>query len=332
MYEFHVEDEEKEKLRRSLPWKAVGIFVVLLGFFFVSFSFFMPPKNFPTDKIITIENGSSLEAISEKFEAEGLVRSAGIFKTFVLAFTSDKNISIGDYLFEKPVDVLSVAKRIAFGEFGVKKIVVTFPEGFTNKEMAQTLSEKMPNFNQEEFLFLTKDLEGYLFPDTYYFFGSAKTEDIVKTLRDNFNKKVSVGLSNELESSSRDFGDIVKMASIVEAEAYDGKDEKQIVAGILWKKLDKGMRLQVDATSGYEYGKEPSQITASDLDIDSPYNTYLNDGFPPTPIGNPGLESIKAAINPKASEYFFYLHDKDAKIHYAKTYEEHKKNIAKYLK
>ena len=332
MYEFHTEEEEIFRPRRVINWKAIFSLVVLLALFLFVFSFLKPPRDFPVNEIVTIESGESLESIAQKFEDVHLVKSSGVFKTFVLALTSDKNISIGDYLFERPLDVWSLAQRIAMGKFGVDKIVATFPEGFTNKEMAEVLAGKMNTFSQDEFLFLTKDLEGYLFPDTYYFFGSDKPQDVVKMLRDNFNKKVSVDLAKDFESSKRSIEDIIIMASIIEAEAYDGYQEKQTIAGILWKKLDRGMRLQVDATSGYEFGKESSEITAADLAQDSPYNTYLHSGLPPTPIGNPGLEAIKAALHPVESEYFFYLHDQDAKIHYAKTYEDHKKNITKYLK
>ncbi len=122
------------------------------------------------------------------------------------------------------------------------------------------------------------------------------------------------------------------MASIIQAEAHAGYEEKQIISGILWNRLSKGMRLQVDATLKYYTGRGSADLTISDLSDDHPYNTYTRGGLPPTPIGNPGIDAIRAALHPKASEYLFYLHDSDGKIRYASTFEEHKKNISAYLK
>ncbi len=255
-----------------------------------------------------------------------------MFKTFIIALTSDKSISDGDYLFERHLNAWEVAERLAFGRFGVEKITVRITEGLSNKEMAEIFGAKLKSFNKEEFLYLTKDLEGYLFPDTYYFFGSARAADVVKMMRDNFNRKVSIGLAEDIEKSGKSLDEILTMASIIQDEAYDGYAEKQTISGILWKRIDKGMLLQVDATIRYVNGRGSSDITMKDLGDDNPYNTYVHKGLPPTPIGSPGLEAIKAAMHPVASAYFFYLHDRDATIHYAKTYAEHKANIAKYLK
>lgn len=332
MYEFHTENESPKAPRRIINWKAILGLIVLVVIFISAVSVLTPPANFPSNKIITIENGSSLDAIANQFESSGLIKSAGIFKTFVLALTSDRTISIGDYLFDRPLNAWGVAQRLAMGKFGVEKITVTLPEGLTTKEMAEVLGGKLTSFNKEEFVYLAKDLEGYLFPDTYFFFGSANASDVFKMMRDNFNKKVTTALAEDIEKSGKSVDEIIIMASIIEAESFDGVGEKETISGILWKRIEKGMKLQVDATSGYQYNKKPSEITDAERKEDSPYNTYLHLGLPPTPIGNPGVLSIKAAIHPKDSAYFFYLHDKDAKIHYAKTYEEHKANINKYLK
>lgn len=122
------------------------------------------------------------------------------------------------------------------------------------------------------------------------------------------------------------------MASIIQGEAFDGSVEKQIISGILWKRIDKKMLLQVDSTLKYINGKTSAQLTIKDLAEDNPYNTYIHLGLPPTPIGNPGVDAIKAALTPIPSAYFFYLHDSDGKIHYAVTFADHKKNISLYLK
>jgi UPF0755 protein len=125
--------------------------------------------------------------------------------------------------------------------------------------------------------------------------------------------------------------EIIVMASILEKEALTPEDKK-IVSGILWKRLETGMLLQVDAVFMYIMGKKSSDLTLGDLKIDSPYNTYLYKGLPPSPICNPGIESIEASLNPTASSYWYYLSDKNLNIHFAKNFDEHKLNKAEYLR
>jgi UPF0755 protein len=333
MYESYYDNRiPKRDFKKPKRWRGYVALAFIIGIFVLIISVIEPPDNFPTNQVITIDSGASLQKIANNFEKAGLIKSTGVFKTFLIAFVGDKVIQAGDYLFDEPLNSWELAKRLSLNQFGIQKIKVTLPEGLTNKEMAETLSKKLPNFNKDEFLYLTKDLEGYLFPDTYYFFGSVKTPEVVKTLRDNFNKKVTNDLSKDIESSGKTFDQIMTMASIIQAEAYDGYVEKQTISGILWKRIDKKMLLQVDSTIEYVNGKDSAHLTISDLAEDNPYNTYVNFGLPPTPIGNPGVEAIKAAIHPISSPYFFYLHDSDGKIHYATTFAEHKKNISLYIK
>jgi UPF0755 protein len=137
-------------------------------------------------------------------------------------------------------------------------------------------------------------------------------------------------LSTDIAASGRSLHDVVTMASLVEEESRID-DERPIVAGILWKRLANGVTLGVDATVRYIVNKPTSAITRADLDIDSPYNTRKLGGLPPGPIANPGLASIRAAIRPEESQYWYYLHGKDGQIRYAETNEGHNANRAKYL-
>ena len=151
-------------------------------------------------------------------------------------------------------------------------------------------------------------------------------------MQDTFDKKVRTALAKDIEDSGKTMTEIITMASIIQDEAHDDYVEKQMISGILWKRIDKGMRLQVDATLRYVNGKTSGQMTNADLTFDHEYNTYTRAGLPPTPIGNPGVDSIKAAIYPKSSEYFFYLHASSGQVYYAETFEGHKKNINQYLR
>jgi UPF0755 protein len=246
-----------------------------------------------------------------------------------MTFGSDSHISEGEYYFERPVSVVEVAMRIAGRQFGIDKKRVTFPEGFSNKEIATRLDTTFEAFDSDLFLSLAKGYEGYLFPDTYGFFPSTTPDVILAALKKNFETKTST-LQKDFTASKRSKADIIIMASIIEKEAA-GSADRALVSGILWNRIDAGISLQVDAPFIYLLGKESKELTRKDLAFDSLYNTYLHKGLPPTPINNPGLAAISAALHPEVSPYFYYLHDKDGIIHYAKTYTEHKKNIQKYL-
>jgi UPF0755 protein len=161
-------------------------------------------------------------------------------------------------------------------------------------------------------------------------FATAKPEDIVDMLHEEYITQVAT-LQEDLRRSGKSEQDMVTMASILEGEVRTEED-RRLVSGILWKRIEKGMYLQVDATFSYLIGKGSAELTMTDLSLDSPYNTYRHKGLPPGPINNPGLDAMRAAINPEASPYYFYLSDKDGNTHYAKTFDEHKDNKAKYLK
>jgi len=202
-------------------------------------------------------------------------------------------------------------------QFPLLQVKVTIPEGYTVKDIAEKFN-RFDNFNKENFLKIAK--EGYLFPDTYFLTGKETEKNIVKKMEENFKKK-----TGDVEPK------IVIMASLLEKEARTIEDKK-IISGILWKRLEARMPLQVDAVFPYIINKISTELTLDDLKIDSLYNTYLYKGLPPAPICNPGLESIEAAKNPTDSLYWYYLSDSKNNIHYAKTFEEHKLNKIRYIR
>ncbi len=202
--------------------------------------------------------------------------------------------------------------------FSVVPLKITITEGCDINDIADKFRH-FKNFNRENFLKITKNKEGYLFPDTYFFSGQENEVKVAQMMEENFQKKVK-----EIKPA-----DLI-IASILEREARILEDKK-IIAGILWKRLKTGMPLQVDATLNYLNGKTSEDMTVEDLNVDSPYNTYLYTGLPPSPICNPGLDSISAALNPQDSPYWYYLSDKQGIIHFAETFDEHKINKAKYL-
>lgn len=307
---------------------AALLFVV---FFSSTVSFLlMPPFNFPNDKIINIKNGDSLRTVSALLKDANIIRSPYYFEFCAKVVGGAKPIVAGGYFFKEPISACRVAIRIARGISGIPEVKITIPEGMSNIQIAATLVKNIPKFNSAFFVEDAVAEEGFLFPDTYFFPGNVKPQVVVYAMIDNFNKKIKV-LNSEISGSGHSLREIVIMASILEKEATNEED-KAIVSGILWKRISIGMPLQVDASFLYLLGKKSSEVTVSDMQIKSGYNTYTNKGLPTGPIGNPGLIAIKAALHPTLSEYLYYLSDDDGVMHYAKTFEGHKANKLKYLK
>lgn len=314
---------QKTKLAIFFATTAIFLFVVALVIL-------MPPFSFPKDKIITIKPGTSLAKVSALLDNENIIRSRNFFELCAKLIGGEKPVRAGQYLFKEPVSACSVALRIARGISGIPAIRITIPEGMSNNEIADILEKNIPQFDTVSFLEDTRTQEGFLFPDTYFLFGSMTIQDIETIMTENFNKKTGM-LADNIKASKHSLRDIVIMASILEKEATT-KEDKELVSGILWKRISIGMPLQVDATFMYLLGKKSSDLTVSDLQMKSSYNTYQNRGLPAGPIGNPGLLALQATITPKASPYLYYLSDYSGVIHYAKTFEEHKANKLKYLR
>jgi len=290
---------------RKTVFFSTGI-VIFLAFF--NFFFLAPSENFPIETSFEVKEGMSLRSISANLKEDNLIKSRVAFETLVIAFGGEKKILQGEYLFEYKSSVVEVARRISNGNRSLISIRITIPEGFNLSDINKLASSKLPSFNSENFLLLTQGKEGYLFPDTYFLFKNDTEGDLVKLMSDNFEKKFDP-LRNEIQNLDKKEEDIIVMASIVEREAK-GDDDRDLISGILWKRISIDMPLQVDVAT----------------------ITYKEKGLPEFPIANSGLKAIKAAMYPKSSPYLYYLHSKDGVIHYAKSFEEHKRNIKKYLK
>ena len=302
----------------------------LVLFFFLYLAFFSSPMSFPVGSLVSVEKGLTLSETAIHFENSKVVRSPMMFKLLVRLFSGDGRVIAGDYFFDKKVTVIGLVKKITRGEYGLDPVRVTIHEGLNIFEIAEILENRLPDFDGLEFVSLAKEKEGYLFPDTYFFLPNIEPEQVISEMNNNFFNQIEP-LHEEIQKFGRPLGDIVVMASILEKEART-KKTRETISGILWKRLDSGMRLQVDAVFTYINGKNTFELSLNDLDIDSPYNTYKYAGLPAGPITNPGLGSILATISPTDSPYWFYLSDLDGNMHYATTFDGHKVNKLKYLK
>lgn len=282
----------------------------LFFLFFFYFLFFSIPKDFPVNEVFKVGQGDTLRSVSLELKQKNIIRSRLAFEAFVILYGGEKHLVFADYLFDEKLPVWKIARRISRGERNLAPVVVTIPEGFDAKQIADLFISKLDYFDKSKFLL--KAEEGHLFPDTYFFFTTANEDDVLKSLNDNFNKKITPLLpefTNIEKSTGRTKENIIVMASIVERESK-GDVDREVISGILWKRIKLGIALQVDAFP----------------------DTYKTKGLPKNPISNPGLESIRASMYPKNSPYLYYLHDKTGIIHYAKTFTEHRQNILKYLK
>lgn len=314
---------------KNFWWLAAFLFTALLLIFTLWYQT-LPPKNFPTDSVVTINRGLSASSIAHSLEGQNVVKS-NLLLYLILTWRYDPaNIQAGTFIYQEPLNVWQVAERLNLASSAENLVAVTLPEGFTIEEFAELASVRLDNFNKERFIELGEGKEGYFFPDTYYLPNDFTAEELVEMLSETYLQKTA-DLAEAMQSHELTADEIVILASILEREA-NTEESMRTVSGILQNRLAIGMALQADATMEYVLDRPLNQLEASDLEIDSPYNTYLYRGLPPTPIGNPGIMAINAVLNPIVSDYFYYLTDDEGDFYYAETFDEHRSNIAKYLR
>ncbi|MDP3998389.1 MAG: endolytic transglycosylase MltG, partial [bacterium] len=300
-------------------------------------------------KIFVVHRGESIRDVSRRLREEGLIHSQLAFFLRVKMEKAEKNIQAGTFRLSVSMTPEEIIKELAHGTLD---IWVTIIEGWRAEEVAEYLKKSLPETADyqngpvspsssdwssrdgsqggqvveiDPYLAAALGHEGYLFPDTYLVPKGTSASAVISILLANFEKKFDKKLGEDAQKTGLSKEQTITLASIVEREAkYD--DDRPVIAGILLNRLRQGMPLQADATVQYAVGYQPEQktwwkksLTKDDLKIDSPYNTYLNVGLPPTPISNPGLAAIKAAAQPAQTDNLYYLSDKDGRMHYAKT-------------
>lgn len=288
-----------------------------------------PPDQFPLQKIVSIPSGQSGKAVSEILQEDGIVRSALMFRLMATLLGHERDLHAGDYIFTEPLDVYHVARTIGIGAYGLEPIKIRIPEGATTRQMATIFSIELQDFNAENFLTQATPMEGYLFPDTYYFLPNADENTVIEAMRQDFDLHEAT-IQSQIEAFGKPLSDDVIMASIVEREANDTQD-RRMIAGVLWNRIARGMPLQSDVTLQYTLPKADSQLTESDLQSQSTYNTYTNKGLPPGPIGSPSLDSLLAAVTPIPSDYLYYLADRSGVTHFCVTFACQLANEREYL-
>ncbi len=290
---------------------------------------------------VIIPKGSTGTQIGVLLKEKSLIKTESAFSFYLKQKGLSNKLQAGRYVVQENNTLPEIVDILLFGK--ASESAITLLEGWTAKQIAEYLEEEgittVDTFMdclkscEFDFNFIPEDyLEGYLYPDTYFVaLESYSDERFISRLINTLKNKLSDEDWTAINASEKDFEDIMIVASIIEREERADK-EKATVAGILWNRYDAGTGLGADATVLYALGRTRGELTYQDLQVDSPYNTRKFAGLPPTPISNPGIESIRAALYAEDTDYWYYLHDSDGQIYYAKTLNEHNANKAKYLR
>lgn len=295
-------------------------------------------SNIFDEKIFVITPGQPITEIAQNLKDKNLIKSALVFRLMIAQMGIGMSIQAGDFRINPAMSSREIALELTHGAID---IWITLPEGLRIEEQAEIIEEKLKfggneNYNFDKKAYIKAAKEGYMFPDTYLVPKDATAKIIVNQLEYTFKTKVGESIIAKAETDLT-IDEIITIASLIEREAKTA-EEKPIIAGIINNRLRDGMALQIDATIQYAKGYDSSentwwpQITIDDYRlVKSPYNTYINQGIPPSPISNPGIDSIRAVLEPEKTKYYYYLHDSEGKIHYAETNAQHEQNKRNYL-
>lgn len=328
-------------------WKKIAIAAAIVCGVFLWWATRVTPGS------IIIEQNSSITRAVEKMHEAGIIRSPLVARAYIKIFKSGAEVFPGELVIPSDVGWVRVMGRLIMGDRAAARI--TFPEGDDIRDMQKRLAvfntgidKQFSEITGESARFTNKDTtleekfyflrgvpkrisyEGYLFPDTYEVGKNQRGRELVVRMLEAFDTKVNQPFAADVAASGHTLHEIITVASILEKEVKLD-DDRVLVADIMWRRLNVGMPLQMDATVTYMSGSHERFTTKTERKTPSPWNTYASRGLPIGPIANPGVASVRAALHPRANNYWFYLTDPSGKAHYARTLEEHGAN-KKYLK
>ena len=273
---------------------------------------------------VFIPKGSSPHKIAKILKESDVIYSQKVFVVLIKFYGYSTKLQAGLYDFNTKDSINTIIDKIKNGES--KNIKVTIPEGFNIKQIAKVLSEK--NIcNEEQFISLAQEqnMEGYLFPNTYFLLPQTPEEEVIKIMNEDFNKFWTQEKEERLQQIKKTKKDVIILASIVEKEAV-ADSERPIIAGVFLNRLSKGMRLESCSTVLYAMGINKERLSFEDLKFESPYNTYRYKGLPPGPICNPGAKAIDAVLYPEITNSLYFVSKGNGTHYFSSTFEQHVKN------
>jgi UPF0755 protein len=301
--------------------------------------------------IFVVKKGDGVQQIGAGLESANLINSDLFFSIYARNNGLSTKFQAGEYQLNAKMSIIEIANILASGKVIRQEREIKFIEGWTIREMDDYLTKEgiikkgdLLDYSKKGFVDLKSaydflndspldaTLEGFLFPDTYRIYENANLDSIIKKMLGNFNGKLSEKMRADIKKQGKSIYEIVTMASLIEKEVKSYND-KRMVSGIFWNRIKNGQALESCATLAFILDVNKKQYTYEDTKIDSPYNSYQNQGLPPGPISNPGIDAVKAAIYPIDNDYVYFLSRFDnGETVFSKTYEEHLRNKAKYLK
>ena len=299
---------------------------------------------------IEVTQDDDMGSVTKKLKEAGLIEYKWFFRLFCAVADAEEKIGEGTYTLNTDMDYRALITGMVSrsgGSMTADTVRVTIPEGYSVRQIIDLLAEKevsdkedleeaAMNYVYDDYDFVDNEnlgdisrLEGYLFPNTYDFYVGEKASSALGRLLKEFNRQMDTEMMELVENSGYSLHEILTIASLIEKET-DGTD-RQLIASVIYNRMNNPSNetaglLQIDAALVYATGH--NELTEEDLNLDSPYNLYKNKGLPPTPIGNPGLESIKAALMPADTNYYYYVLGSDGKHIFSETYAQHQQVIA----
>jgi len=339
-------DQPTKSFRQRLRTRLILFFSVMLvtGIVFIVLLYNYgntPASTSTVEQVVEIKPGMTLRQVAHFLADRKLLDEPSAFVLYTYLQGKQNRIQAGEYQFSPSVPPWKILDSLTNGTAILYS--VTIPEGNRITEIAELL-EKKGLAKKETFIAETRNkellealqisssnsLEGYLYPDTYKFTKAAGSKKIVKTMVDTFKERVQKPeLMQQANAGKLTFHEIVTLASLIEKETGLGT-ERKLISSVFHNRLVKKMRLQTDPTVIYAIANFDGNIRKKDLSIDSPYNTYKHHGLPPGPIASPGLDSIRAAMEPEDSDYLYFVSRKNGSHQFSTNYEDHNRAVRKY--
>lgn len=315
------------------------ILSLFLSWYF--FCLFIPPGSGSVVADVSFPVGSGIRKLAVELKAGGVIRSSWHFVLLTRLRGKAHNLKAGEYRFNDAMTPSVILHKIVTGDVDYRKF--SLPEGYSIYQAAELLEQK-GYFKGSAFLEKCRDaeligrlglagksVEGFLYPATYNLLRGGDEEQLISQMVGQFEKKYANLLSSGVSATGLSRRDVVTLASMIEKEAIS-TDEKPLISSVFYNRLRIGMPLQSDPTVVYGVRAFSGKVTRADVKRSSPYNTYINKGLPPGPIGNPGYDSLKAALSPSQTNYLYFVARRDGTHQFSRTLEEHNRAVNRYLR
>lgn len=293
---------------------------------------------------VHVRSHMTASEVADMLHDDGYIASPLLFRAAAVATGQAGDIKEGEYIIDTSMSVRTILEKLTSGKSEALRLVI--PEGYTVWRIAREVAamgkisedDFLAAAKKEEYLYpymkshrtVTFPTEGFLFPDTYFIPLNATADDIVKMMLKNFDDHLTAEMKKGIDAENLSIYQFVTLASLIEKEAKYEQD-RPLIASVFLNRLDKHMKLQSDASISYAMGTHKPAYSIAETQYDSPYNTYMYEGLPPGPIGNPGMDCMNAVLKAPHTSYLYFVADEDGHNYFAVTYEEHLKNVEEHM-